>query len=176
MPFDLLPTAFGLWLVAVGAVAALLHWRGRERTEEKAARGELEDWELDFHLARYRRRMQVAGLLVWLGVLIPAGDAALAAAGPAAQAWMPAYLAVLMTGVCGLLFLAGLDWFATAVHTRDRLADVQAKRVALEHALRALRAEAARAAEPSPVEPSRNEPGPPGVAPRNRLRDYSFDD
>ncbi|MFH5806266.1 hypothetical protein [Alienimonas sp. DA493] len=171
MPFDPLPTAFGLWLVAVGVVAVFLHRRGRERAEEKAARGELEDWELDFHRARYRRRAKVAGLLVFLGVAIPAGDAALAAAGPAAQPWMPAYLAVLMTGVCGLLFLAGLDWFATTVHTRDRLADVRAKRVALEHALRAYKAEVQSAAEPR-----RPEPDAPGVVPRNRLRDYSFDD
>ncbi len=170
MPFDPLPTAFGLCLWAGGVLAAFAHRRTWRRIAQRAARGELEDWEVSFHRARRRRRSMVAGLLIFLGVAIPVGDAALAAApGPAVRPWFAAYLGVLLAAVCGMLLLAALDWVATAVHTRDRLADVYAKRAALEHAVRELRAEAARASEPP-------DPAPPRRPPFNRLRDYSFDD
>ena len=170
MPFDPLPIAFGACLVVGGVLAALAHRRKLARMEEQAARGELEDWEIRFHRARHRRRLAVAGLLIWLGVAIPAGDAALAAGGAAARPWMAAYLAVLLTAVLGLLVLAALDWIASAIHTRDRLADVRAKQTALEYALREFRANQ-NAANAEPSTPAR-----PRSIPRNRLRDYQFDD
>ena len=166
-PIDPLPAVFGAALFALGAGAAWLHRRGLDRVEDRADRGELEDWERNFHRARHRRRRKVAGLLMFLGAAIPAGDAALAAGGAAARPWMSAYLLVLLWAVSGLLFLAALDWWATVSHTRDRVADVRAKRVALEYELKRLRADLARPAEPA--EPRR-------APPRNRLRDYSFDD
>ncbi|MEM9701836.1 MAG: hypothetical protein AAF907_05275 [Planctomycetota bacterium] len=172
MPFDPLPTAFGLWLVALGAVAVVLHQKSYARVEEKFARGKLEEWERGFYHSRHRRRLKVAALLIFVGVAIPVGDAALVAAGPAAKLWFTAYLAVIFAAVVGLLTLAGLDWFATTVHTRDRLADVQAKRVALERALLEYQAKMKR---PTP-EPDDDAPPRPARLPRNRLRDYQFDD
>ncbi|NNJ26604.1 hypothetical protein [Alienimonas chondri] len=171
MPFDPVPTAFGLCLVVGGTVAAVGYRRGRAALEQGDADGSLEEWELNFHRAKLGRRRKVAGLLLFLGVAIPVGDAAILAVGAGARHWFLAYLGVLLAAVNGLILLAVLDWWATVSHTRDRIADVRAKRTALEYELRRLKEEIAR-----PVEPVDPEPNPPGRLPRNRLRDYSFDD
>ena len=170
---DPLPTAFGLGLAGLGAAALAWHRRGLDDAEDRAARGELEDWQLNFHRARHRRRRKVAGLLIFLGAAIPAGDAALAAAGPDARPWFLAYVGVLLWAVSGLILLAALDWWATALHLRDRLADVRARRVALEYELRRVR-DAHRPAPRAPAEGSADEP--PRRPARNRLREYHFGD
>ena len=167
--FDPLFLGFGLVLVALGLAGGV---RLLRQGDEDAARDDLRSWERSFRAARRRRRLKVAGLLAFEGVAIPAGDVLLVAAGPAAGPWLSAYLLLLLAGVAGLVGLALLDAFATALHTRDRLADVTAGRAALEHELRrALAAERARerAAGAEVPRPARR-------AVRNRLKDYSFDD
>ena len=167
MALDPLPTAFGLALIALGLGGLLWHRRDLDRAEDAFARGAAEEWERNFHRARHRRRRKVAGLLVFLGAAIPAGDAALAAGGPAARTWFAAYLAALLWAVCGLLVLAALDWWATTNHTRDRLADVRARRAALEYELAKLKTELAKPDGPAET---------PRRPARNRLREYHFGD
>ena len=168
-----LPVAFGLGLAAVGLAA--LKWRAsqRDRAEARDARGELEDWERNFHRARHRRRGKVAGILLFLAAAIPAGDALAVAAGPRGAAWFTAYLAVILAGVGSLVLLGVADWLASASHLRDRVADVTARRVALEHALRDYKAELARERDAAGPAAEGEKPRRPV---RNRLREYHFGD
>ena len=166
---DPLFLGFGLGLVALG-VASGLHLR-RQRADD-AARTDLRNWERGFRAARRRRRGKVAGLLIFAGAAIPAGDLLLTALDPkVAGPLLAAYLVVLLAAAGGMIALALLDSFATAVHTRDRVADLHAGRAALEQELRTALARA-RAAEAV-----RDQSGDAPRRPlRNRLRDYSFDE
>ena len=166
---DPLFLAFGLALAGGGVASGLyLH---RQRADDRD-RTDLADWERRFRRGRYRRRMKVAGLMTFAGLAIPVGDVLLVAVGPkAAHPWLAIYLCLLLAAAGGMALLALLDSFATAVHTRDRVADVRARRVALEHDLLRLAAEVrARDAAPNRA------PAEPRKPARNRLRDYSLDD
>ena len=161
---DPLFLGFGLGLVALGVGSGV---RLRRQGDRDAAREDLRPFERTFRAARRRRRRKVAGLLIFCGVAIPTGDAVLVAAGPAAAGpWLSGLLLALLAACGGMVVLALVDSFATALHTRDQAADVTAGRAALEHELRrALAARAKREAAAAPERPV-----------RNRLRDYSFDD
>ena len=166
---DPLFLGFGLGLAALGVASGL---RLRRQRADDAGRTDLRSWERGFRAARRRRRGKVAGLLVFTGVAIPAGDVLLTALDPkVAGPLLAAYLVVLLAAAGGMIALALLDGFATAVHTRDRVADLRAGRAALERELRTALARA-RAAE-AVQDPPGDEPRRPL---RNRLRDYSFDD
>ena len=163
---DPLFLGFGLVLAALGAAGAVHLARQRD---EDAGRDDLPAWERGFRSARRPRRATVAGLLMFEGVAIPLGDALLTAAGPAgAGPWLTAYLLALLAPPAGMVLLALADGFASAVHTRDQLADVRARQAALEHELRAARAAAKTLTKAAD--------GATRRAARNRLRDYSFDE
>ena len=165
--FDPLSLGFGLALAAGGVLSAL--HLGRQRADDDD-RTDLADWERAFRRGRYRRRRKVAGLMTFAGVAIPLGDAVVTAVGPAAaRPWLAVYLCVLLAAVAGMVALALVDSLANALHTRDRVADLHARRAGLEHELRRLHAEQTARAAAEKERPAR----PPA---RNRLRDYQFDD
>ena len=132
--------------VAVGATLMLgaglsLAWQ-RALWHRLDARPELADWQRNFHRGRYGRRAKVAWLFLTIGAAIPLGDMlVLAVPRRFAPAAFTVFLAVLFTAIAAILVLALADALAGGLHTRDRLADVRARRVALERDLLRLKAE-----------------------------------
>jgi hypothetical protein len=131
----LLPSlGFGLFLVAFGAFLLRSHvvsWRRQQ------ADPEVDEIERRHLGQRYRRRMQASGLIVAVGVILPAGDALLTFRHmPLGFAF---YVGLLLVLTAWILVLGVGDWFATAAHARVALRRLDAKQRALERELEDLR-------------------------------------
>jgi hypothetical protein len=122
--------AFGTLLVVVGAGMLRWHvktWRGHQRESV------LEERELRHYRHQFRRRMQVGGLLILLGVLIPVGDGLMMLRkqpGLIAGFWIVVLLVTLW-----MMLLAALDWVSSRAHLRAMrasLAGLERKRRELE--------------------------------------------
>lgn len=125
---------FGALLIVTGG-AALLH-------QLRAGQQHVDDFKLDpadrRHLyLRNRRRTQVAGLILLIGVMIPVGDSLI----PFQKA--PTTFAIYWIIVLGLAFwiiLLGLvDMLSTRVHSQVSLDRLRAQQRDLEEAANALR-------------------------------------
>lgn len=118
----------GIVLIASGSFAIRSHMRSWRRQQVDPT---FEDRDREYYQRRYRRRMQMSGILVILGVLIGAGDALLpfqkAHPGPVAMYWIGV---LLLTGWLILLGLA--DLISTMAYGRIELARVQQKHRDLE--------------------------------------------
>ena len=106
-------------LVSSGLVVlglSLMVWHLRQNRQHQA------DPQLDDHARKYfraqcRRRVQIAGLLLLLGILIPLGDDLFIAWQNFPRAWI-----MLWMGIGGILLwimlLAAVDWLASQFHAR----------------------------------------------------------
>lgn len=89
----------GLLLVALGLLWMRSHrkaWR-TERTDESA-----EEFDRIHHAGRFQRRMQTSGMVVLIGILIPAGDVFV-------WNWGPSVATVFWLGVLFLALWVGLQ-------------------------------------------------------------------
>lgn len=125
---------FGAFLIAAGAAMLVYQLRNRETRAE--------DFKLDPHDRRYfevrnRRRIQVAGLILIIGVMIPVGDSLIPwqrAATTFAIYWM----LVLALSFWTILLAFG-DMLATRMHTRVSIDRLRAQQRDLEAAAAQLR-------------------------------------
>jgi len=127
---------FGIALVLMGLVFLRRHrrtWKARQ------ADGAISDEERSYYAHQHRRRMLTSGLIAALGVLIPIGDL-LFARKPAPPAlpltffWIGVLLIVLW-----VLLLGFVDLFATGIHAKDAMSQVNAEKAALERQLEEIR-------------------------------------
>lgn len=123
----------GIAAVAVGAtliVTGLLLLRSHRRSWALQQQDpECDPEDLKHYRRRYRRRLQTSGLLVVLGVLIPAGDQFIPANAPGIfTAWVG--LVLLLT--LQMIGLGLSDMLATATHSQAALARIHRKQHELE--------------------------------------------
>lgn len=129
---------FGAFLLVVGGLMLAAQRRGARRLLESAA-GE---GERRFLSLRIRRRSQVAGMIMLVGIMIPVGDALIPG-----EAWKhrPATFAIYWLIVMGLalwtIVLAVGDMVSTQTHVAMELHQLQRHRAELEHAARRLQQE-----------------------------------
>lgn len=131
----LLPSlGFGLFLVAFGGFLLRSHVVSWRRQQVDPEIDEIERRHLE---RRYRRRMQASGLIVLVGVILPAGDA-IVTFRP-----MPLgftfYVGLLLALTAWITVLGVGDWIATAAHARVALNRLNAKQRSLERELEDLR-------------------------------------
>jgi hypothetical protein len=117
----------GVALVGLGVSAMISHVRSWRRMRDNA---ELGDEERTYYYRRYRRRLQISGMLAILGILIGVGDVIL----PWQQRplWPTLYWigVLLLTGWVLLLGIA--DLVSTAAYSRAQLARVRQQQRELE--------------------------------------------
>ena len=129
--------SMGVALVAFGSM--MLRWHFQSWAQHKAD-PHLDERDL-FHFGRqFRRRLQISGLLVLLGVLIPAGDLLVPwQRFPRAFVifWM-----VLVLIALWIMMLAALDWLSGRVYARKHesaLANLRQHQQELEQEVARLR-------------------------------------
>lgn len=126
---DLIAPAVGLVLLLVGLGLMRSHVRTWESQKEDAS---LDEADRRHYHRRYRRRLQTSGLIVLLGVLLPAGDLLIPANRPGLFATY--WFCVLL--LAGWVIVMGLgDLASTGAHARASLARVRQKQRELERAL-----------------------------------------
>ena len=123
------PTVGGV-LFVMGVVMIRSHVLSWRRQQHDPA---LEDVDRKHYYARYRRRMQMSGLLVGLGILIALGDALIP--------WQNApllfgfYWGAVLLLLLWLIIVAVGDIVATGAHSRVSLARIRHKQRELEDQL-----------------------------------------
>lgn len=132
----------GVALVAFGGV---LMWTHR-RSWAKQQQDELEEFERRHFYRRYRRRMQVSGMLVLLGIVIPPGMLFLTEKHPAAFGFF--WLAVLIL-VVWIILLAVADMFSIRTYGNISQARLDLRKRELEAELARLKSQQSNGAGPS---------------------------
>lgn len=133
---------FGLLLIG-GGIGML---RAQRLAARKLSAAEASIGERRFLTSRIRRRSQVAGMILLIGIMIPVGDSLIP--------WKrsPATFAIYWMIVIGLAFwtmlLAVADMAATRIHTTAQLNDLRRQQTQLEQAARAIRARQKNESEP----------------------------
>lgn len=123
----------GLILIVVGGL--FMRWHVREWRAEQSDPS-LDSYDLDHYRARYRRRMQTSGLLLFLGLLIPVWDWLLD------QRFVQAatIMGFVIFGLVAWVFLmAWADLLSTKNHSRIALSKVRQKQRELERQASKLR-------------------------------------
>lgn len=137
---------FGTALVILGA--CLIRWhRSSWRLQRDDPR--LEPRDRQHYQSQFRRRIQVAILLILLGILIPAGDA-LIVQRKNPQGITALLIAILMVALW-IMALGAFDWLSTRIHfrsTRAALAGLAQKRRELEAEVERLRKQRSNGREP----------------------------
>lgn len=129
--------AFGTALVVLGTW--LVRWH---RTAWKSQRDDdsHDDREKHHYGLQYRRRIQVAVLLILLGILIPLGDwLTMQNKNPR---WFAVFILAVLAITLWVMLLAMLDWLSTRMHvraTRATIAGLDRKRRELEAEVERLR-------------------------------------
>ncbi|MGQ0636979.1 MAG: hypothetical protein ACT4QC_20410 [Planctomycetaceae bacterium] len=129
----------GAALLTLGSV--LLRWHLRAWSTERRD-ATLDDRERSHYRARFLRRVQVAALLILLGILIPAGDLLMAAAQRRHAGLITGYWIVVLLMTLWVMLLAALDWVSSRANLRAHraaLAAVNRKRQELEAEVARLR-------------------------------------
>jgi hypothetical protein len=127
---------FGIALVLMGLAFVRRHRRTWKARQSDPA---LSDEERSYYARQHRRRMLTSGLIAALGVLIPIGDL-LFERKPALPAlpltffWIGVLLIVLW-----VLLLGFVDLFATGIHAKDAMSQVNAEKAALQRQLEEIR-------------------------------------
>lgn len=127
---------FGIALVLLGLAFLRRHrrtWKARQCDPT------ISDEERTYYARQHRRRMLTSGLIAALGVLIPIGDFLFErkpapAALPLTFFWIGVLLIVLW-----VLLLGVIDLFATGLHAKDAMSQVNAEKAALERQLEEIR-------------------------------------
>ncbi|MEX0728527.1 MAG: hypothetical protein WEB58_20020 [Planctomycetaceae bacterium] len=111
--------------LVVGAFVALLGGALLVSHQQSFARrklnGALEEFEHQFHVRQYRRRMQTSGMLVLIGVLIIGGDAIVDWNAPN-RALALSWVALLLLLSLWVMLLALGDWFSSRMHHQTLMA------------------------------------------------------
>jgi len=119
-------------LIVVGLLLLRKHrlaWR-----VQKHEAGENEQQRRSYFL-RYRRRMQIAGILIVVGIMVPVGDLKMVDWKPHPALGAMYWLAVIL--LCFWMILLALgDVLSIRARSRVDLAKLETKRRALEHELR----------------------------------------
>ncbi|MHC4875179.1 MAG: YidH family protein [Planctomycetota bacterium] len=124
---------FGTGLVVLGLGMMAAHWRSWRRQEHDP---EADEVDRRHYANRFRRRMQTSGLIVLVGVMLGAGDVFIWRFGPAASTVFWVFLLLL---VCWIALLAVGDMTAIQSHSRNQMADIEARRRVLEQELAEIR-------------------------------------
>ena len=128
---------FGVLLVLAGITLVEWHRRDRSRKLRDPLISELEQR----HVRRqFSRRLQVAVLLILMGILIPAGDAWLTVHRNPRQ--FAIYVAMILVLSLWMFVLAAIDWLASHAwnrRLRNSLRQLERKRHELESQARRLR-------------------------------------
>jgi hypothetical protein len=116
----------GAGLLAVGLL--FLRWHVQEWRQEKNDPS-LDPHDRDHYHARYRRRMQTSGMIVFLGILIPLGDWLLERGFVVAST----VLWFFVFGLIGWIILMAFgDMLSTRTHSHAALSKVRQKQRELE--------------------------------------------
>lgn len=127
---QLLAPLFGGLLVLVALVAMWSHVKAwREQREQT----DLADFDLIHYRGRYRRRMQVSGLIGLVGVMIAVGDALVP--WEQAKTLFAVYWIAVMLFAVWILILGVADMIATRAHTQAALARLRTQQRVLERQL-----------------------------------------
>jgi hypothetical protein len=129
--------AFGTALVVLGGWLIRWHriaWKSHRDDDAN------DDREKHHYWLQFRRRIQVAVLMIVLGVLIPLGDwLTVQNKNPK---WFAVFILAVLAITAWLMLLAMLDWLSTRMHvraTRATLAGLDRKRRELEAEVERLR-------------------------------------
>ena len=136
--------AVGLVLVLAGVALLRWHrdaWRAHQRDEQ------LDEFDRRHYFAQYRRRTQTSGLLVLLGLLIPAGDIVFSLR-PVPLVFTIYWIAVLVLTLW-LIVLGVGDMAATRAHAQVALGKLDHEREKLKRELETYRQERAGSAASS---------------------------
>ena len=108
--------AFGGALVVLGAW--LIHWHHTAWVVHRADAAT--DREKRHYRLQYRRRVQVAALLILLGILLPAGTwmTENAIVQRKNVQWMTVFWIAVLILALWIMLLATLDWLSTRMHAR----------------------------------------------------------
>ena len=124
---------FGGSLIVLGVFMVLTQWK----VLKELNKSEHHNREYDFLLRRVRRRIQVAGLILIIGIMIPVGDALIPwqkAVATFAIYWIIVIILALWT-----ILLAFADIAATRMHTSVELTRLHNQEQNLERAAQQLR-------------------------------------
>jgi hypothetical protein len=128
--------AFGAALMIVGGALFRSHFTAWDEHRHDET---LEDRERNYYRSQFRRRVQVAVLIVLLGILIPLADFLIFMKSP--RLFTVLVLGILL--VAGwIMVLAALDWLSQRVFNRSlesRIANVARRRRELEDEVERLR-------------------------------------
>jgi hypothetical protein len=129
----------GAALLTLGVIWLRWHLRvWREHVHDPT----LDERERKHYRAQFLRRVQVAALLILLGILIPAGDLLMAGAQRQHAALMTGYWIVVLSITLWVMLLAALDWVSCRANLRAHraaLAALNRKRHELEAEVARLR-------------------------------------
>lgn len=131
----ILAPIFGGLLALAGGVAMWLHARAWRRQQDE----DLEEPDRVHYRGRYRRRMQVSGLIALVGLMIGLGDA-LVPWQKVPTLFAIYWLAVILFATW-ILVLGLADMFATRAHTQAALARIRSQQRVLERQLAEARAQ-----------------------------------
>jgi hypothetical protein len=134
------PTA-GAVVFLIGLVLLRSNWNIWQQQKNDDA---LDTADRQHYYARYRRRIQMASMLLILGVMIPLGDPGKNAAIRLIEwekvGWLvPIYLGLELLIVVWVILLALGDMLATTTHSRAALSRVRAKQQELREQLAELK-------------------------------------
>ncbi|MCA9116415.1 MAG: hypothetical protein KDA79_15120 [Planctomycetaceae bacterium] len=125
----------GFAAAAVGValiIAGVLMIRSHRLTWAKQQQDpETDEFDRSHYRRRYQRRLQTSGLLVVLGVLIPAGDLLIPADAPRL---FTAWVALILILTIWVIVLGMGDMLATTAHSRVAIARIRQKQEELERA------------------------------------------
>ena len=124
-----LSLAFGAALMIVGGALFRSHFAAWDEHRRDAA---LEDRERNYYRSQFRRRVQVAVLIVLLGILIPLADFVIFMKAPKLFTIL---VSVILLVAGWMMVLAALDWLSQRVFNRtlhSRIANVARRRRELE--------------------------------------------
>ena len=137
-------TVMGTLLVLFGI--GLLIWQMRIRNLQTFDSTRTPD-VVTFQQRQFRRRAQVSGLLVLIGLLLPLGDWGIDWKQQGYVAWTIYWMSVLMVTLWVLLLAVG-DLLSTRTHARISMSRLRQTQQALEQEAERLRAEARRESRP----------------------------
>ena len=126
---------FGLLLVAGGAVMLWSHVNTWRRRREDAT---LSDQDRQYYHRQYRRRVQVSGLVVVIGIMLPIGDLE----GPWKDnpGWWAMYWFVVLALALWIMLLAFGDLASTRSYSQAAMSRLREQQRALEQEAARLKA------------------------------------
>lgn len=129
---------FGLLLVTGGAVMLWTHVRTWRRRREDSS---LSTEDRRYYHRQFRRRIQVSGLVVVIGIMLPIMD--VEAFGKNYPGWWTAFIMVVLGLSLWIMFLAWGDLVSTRTYSRAALSRLRDQQRELEQEAARLKSQAA---------------------------------